>query len=110
VAKGTAETLPTRRKKALDYLYGLKVNDERICSALNIKAVEDIDLEKLAILRGMCTLVKNGESTIDEVFPAAEPPKSKSDKAADATAAAIKKQQNGKEGKADADPGKVEPK
>lgn len=110
VAKGTAETLPARRKKALDYLYNLKVTDERICSALNIKAVEDIDLEKLAVLRGMCTLVKNGESTIDEVFPVSEPPKSKADKAADATAAAIKNQQKGKEGKTDAGPEKVEPK
>lgn len=69
VAKGTAETLPVRRKKALDYLYNLKVKPEQICEVLQIKSVEDIDLEKLAVLRGMCTAHKNGEMTLTDLFP-----------------------------------------
>lgn len=95
VAKGTAETLPTRRKKALDYLHSLGVKDEQICSVLDLKAVEDIDLEKLAVLRGMCTLIKNQESTVSELFPKKEKdPKKKADKATTAAEEAIKKQQN----------------
>lgn len=68
VARGTAETLPKRRTKAIDYLHGLKVSDKQICEVLEIKKIEDIDLDKLDILRGMCTLIKNGESTTKELF------------------------------------------
>lgn len=92
VAKGTAETMPARRKKTLDYLHGLGVKDEQICSVLDLKSTEDIDLEKLQILRGMCTLIKNGEAMIAELFPEPEP-KKKADKAAKATEAAIKQAQ-----------------
>jgi hypothetical protein len=100
VAKGTAETLPTRRKKALDYLHSLGVKDEQICSVLDLKAVEDIDLEKLAILRGMCTLIKNQESTVAELFPIKEKnPKKKADKATAETEDAIKKAQDKANGK-----------
>lgn len=101
VAKGTAETLPTRRKKALDYLHSLGVKDDQICNVLDLKAVEDIDLEKLAILRGMCTLIKNQESTVAELFPVKEKnPKKKADKATEAAEAAIKKAQEKATGKA----------
>lgn len=101
VAKGTAETLPTRRKKALDYLHSLGVKDDQICSVLDLKAVEDIDLEKLAILRGMCTLIKNQESTVAELFPPkVKDPKKKADKATSETEAAIKKAQDKANGSA----------
>lgn len=92
VAKGTAETLPTRRKKALDYLHSLGVKDEQICQVLELKSVEDIDLEKLATLRGMCTLIKNQEATVAELFPKPDP-KTKANKATTATEDAIKKAQ-----------------
>lgn len=99
VAKGTAETLPARRKKALDYLHSLKVTDDQICRALNLRSVEDIDLEKLAILRGMCTLIKNQEGTVAELFPDKKTPKEKADKASTAAEEAIKKAQNKANGK-----------
>lgn len=90
VAKGTAETLPQRRKKTLDYLSSLGVKNEQICQVLEIKAVEDIDLEKLSVLRGMCTLIRNQEGTVGELFPQPDL-KSKADKAITATEEAIKK-------------------
>lgn len=68
VARGSAETMPKRRQKALDYLYNLGVKDENICEKLGIKSVNDIDLDKLYILRGMCTLIQNGEATAAELF------------------------------------------
>lgn len=68
-AKGTLETLPKRREKALNYFRGLKVKDEQICEVLQIQSVEDIDLEKLSVLSGMKTALTNNESTLDELFP-----------------------------------------
>lgn len=68
VARGTAETLVKRREKAISYLHSLAVTDKQICEVLEIKKVEDIDLDKLDILRGMATLIKNGESTVKDLF------------------------------------------
>lgn len=72
VARGTAETLVKRRDKALTYLRGLGVTDKQICEVLEIKKVEDIDLDKLETLRGMATLIKNGESTVKDLFDSAK--------------------------------------
>lgn len=69
VAMGTAETLPARRQKAIDYFVKLGIKEPQICEALDVKRVEDIDLEKLFTLRGMATMIKNGESTIETLFP-----------------------------------------
>lgn len=68
VAKGTAETLIARRNKAVKYFIDLGVSEKQICDALEIKKVEDIDLDKLSTLSGMRTLIKNGESTIKDLF------------------------------------------
>lgn len=68
VARGSAETLPVRRDKALKYLKDLGVKEAQILEALNIKKIEDIDLDNLATLRGMVTLIKNGESTVKDLF------------------------------------------
>ncbi len=68
VAKGTAETLVKRRDKAVEYFRGLGVKDEQICAVLNIQKVEDIDLDKLAVLTGMKAAIKNQESTVKDIF------------------------------------------
>lgn len=68
VARGTAETLVVRREKALNYFRALGVTDKQISDVLEIKRVEDIDLEKLSTLTGMRSLIKNGESTIKDLF------------------------------------------
>lgn len=96
VALGDIATLEERRKKALDWLYAAKVTDVQICMALGIKAVEDIDLEKMATLRGMCNAIKEGASTVEQLFPKIKPTSgAEAGKAAtDATTAAIKKQQD----------------
>lgn len=68
VARGTAQTLTERRNKAIEWFNGQGVKNEQICSSLAIKRIEDIDLDKLMILSGMRTALKNGESTIKEMF------------------------------------------
>lgn len=68
VARGTAETLPARRDKAVGYFKDLGVKDKQICEVLEIKKIDDIDLDKLATLSGMRSAIKNGESTINSLF------------------------------------------
>lgn len=68
VARGSAETLVVRRNKAVEYFKGQGVTEKQICEVLEVKKIEDIDLDKLATLSGMKTLIKNGESTIKDLF------------------------------------------
>lgn len=68
VARGTLETLVKRRDKAIAYFREQKVTDAQICEALNIVKVEDIDLDRLAVLTGMRSALKNGETTIKNLF------------------------------------------
>lgn len=77
VAKGTAETLVSRRDKALQYFRSLKVGDKnitdkQICDILEIKKVEDIDLDKLFTLTGMRSSIRNGETTPEIMFAPAK--------------------------------------
>jgi hypothetical protein len=68
VARGTEETLIVRRDKAVKYFKDLGVTEKQICEVLELKKIEDIDLDKLTTLRGMATLIKNGESTVKDLF------------------------------------------
>lgn len=68
VAKGTELTLVERREKAVKYFTDLKVTTKQLCEVLEIAKVEDIDLEKLSILRGMKTAIETGETTVKEIF------------------------------------------
>jgi hypothetical protein len=99
VSKGTAETLTQRRDKAIAYFHSLGVKNEQICEVLQIKDINDIDLDKLGTLRGMATALKNSETTIEELFPPLDN-KKKADAASGATIDAIKqateKAKNGK--------------
>lgn len=70
VAKGTAETLPKRRDKAIKYFKEHGVMEKQILEVLNLKKIEDIDLDNLATLRGMVSAVQNGETTIKDLFEA----------------------------------------
>lgn len=69
VAVGDAATLADRRKKALEYCQKIGVKPERVLAALGVASELDIDLEKLALLKGMCTAIRDGDTSIDEAFP-----------------------------------------
>ena len=68
VARGTAETLVVRRDKAIKYFRELGVKDAEICNVLGIVKIEDINLDHLQTLSGMRAAIKNGESTVKELF------------------------------------------
>lgn len=68
VAKGTAQTLVERRTKAVNWFNENGVTNNQICTVLELKKIEDIDLDKLSILSGMRSAIKNGESSLKEIF------------------------------------------
>ncbi len=68
VAKGTAETLVRRRDKIVNWLHEKGIKDEQICAVLGVKRVEDIDIEKLFILQGIGTAIRNGDTTLEQAF------------------------------------------
>lgn len=68
VAKGKAETMVARRAKAVSYAHTLNITDEQICTKLDVKKIEDIDLDKLATFRAILTGIKNMETTVNDSF------------------------------------------
>lgn len=73
VAVGNAQTLATRRAQVLDRLQKIGVPTDRVLAKLDKRGVEDIGLEDLEILIGLGTSIKNGEQSIDALFPPVAP-------------------------------------
>ena len=74
VAVGNAQTLTARRGTVLERLQKIGVPLDRVLAKLEKKGIEDIGLDELEVLIGLGTAIKNGEASIDEVFPSAAPP------------------------------------
>lgn len=90
ISKGTAETLVARRNKAMEYFRGLGVKDDQIFAILEVKGIEDIDLDKLQKLSAMKSAIKNNEAKIEDMFPQPDS-KKKADNANKATDDLLKK-------------------
>jgi hypothetical protein len=69
VAVGDATTLAKRRGDMLEYFGKLAVSPERVCKALDVAGIADIGLDQLAILQGLATAIRDGDTTVDESFP-----------------------------------------
>jgi hypothetical protein len=70
VIAGDVKTLVSRRRSALATLAAeYKISADRVFAALEIGGEEDIDIERLSILSAMRTSLKNGEASVDELFP-----------------------------------------
>lgn len=68
VARGTLATLEKRRASAIEFFKGKGVTEAQILTVLEVKKIEDIDLDKLQILSGFKTAITNNESTVKEIF------------------------------------------
>lgn len=68
VAVGDAETLGSKRAKALDILKKMGATEKQILETLGVKGPDDISLEHLATLRGLYTALKEGDTTVEEAF------------------------------------------
>lgn len=68
-AIGKAETLNDRRGKAIAAFAKMGVVESRVLAMLEKAKVEDIDLEDLGTLLGVFNSIKDGDATIEELFP-----------------------------------------
>jgi hypothetical protein len=69
VAIGDAKTLADRRVRAVESFGKMGVTKDRIFSKLGKKSVDEIDLADLETLLGLHNAIKDGEASVDEVFP-----------------------------------------
>lgn len=70
IIRGDAKTLADRRAQALDYaMKAHAVSAERVCNALGVEGINDIGLDELVTLKGMLQAIKDGDSTVDQLFP-----------------------------------------
>lgn len=75
VVIGDATTLEGRRNKVMAWAGKLGIALSRVFAALNVQGEAEIDLDKLEILTGLRTAIRDGEIKIDDAFPRAEAPK-----------------------------------
>jgi hypothetical protein len=72
VAIGDAQTLNARRHRMVDHFGKMGVRLDQILSKVERASIEDISLDDLAVLIGLSTAIKDGDTSVDEAFAAAE--------------------------------------
>ncbi len=70
VIMGDIQTLANRRASTIAAFQKFGVLPEQIIAKLDVAGVEDITLEHLVVLRGLLTAIKEGDTTVEETFPA----------------------------------------
>lgn len=75
---GDYQTLANRRAAALAAFQKFGVLPERVFEKLGVRGEEDIALEHLVVLRGLLTALKEGDTTVEESFPAPAQPAERS--------------------------------
>lgn len=65
---GDVTTLSETREKAVRHFANYGVKPEEVFVALGVGGWEDITVDHVVVLRGMASAIKNGESTVEEMF------------------------------------------
>lgn len=73
VVAGSVETLGVTIDKTMKAFAAFGVTPERVCAAIEIGGVADIKIDHIPTLRGMYSALKNGEATVEEMFPDPKP-------------------------------------
>lgn len=71
VVAGDARTFSSRRDEQMKAFAVMGVTEPQICGLLKVKGKLDITLEHMTTLVGVFNSIKEGETTIEEAFPAA---------------------------------------
>jgi hypothetical protein len=68
IVAGNVSTLSVNREKAIKAFAAYGVTKEQILEVLSAESEMDIKVDHIATLRAMFATIKNGESTVDEMF------------------------------------------
>ncbi len=69
VIAGTVETLAVTLDKTMKAFAAFGVTPEKVCMAIGVSGIADIKIDHIPTLRGMFAALKNGEATVEEMFP-----------------------------------------
>jgi hypothetical protein len=69
IVAGEGTTHEKRKEGWVNWITKLGIDKARVWDALDISGPADLSMEKIAILAGLSTAIKDGETTIDEAFP-----------------------------------------
>lgn len=61
-------TLEEKRAKTLEWYARRGYEVDQVCELVQVRSAEDLDLDKLLMLRGLCTAVAEGVTTLKEMF------------------------------------------
>lgn len=70
VAVGNVKSLVETRTKVFDRLKQMGVTEDRILAVVGARKIDDVTLDKLEILIGLGTAIRDGDTSIEEAFPA----------------------------------------
>lgn len=87
VALGDAESFSDRRDRAMEWLAKAGVPDTRVLAMLGRERVEDVTTDDVLTLRSCARQIKDGEASMDDLFPEPKPKTSSETKSAAAEAA-----------------------
>lgn len=73
VAIGDARTLAANRAEAIAYFGKMGATEAQVLATLGVAGVDDVGLEQLALLKGLATAIRDGETTVDAAFPPVKP-------------------------------------
>lgn len=68
LAGGQGKSIEERRKGVQEWIAGIGVKAAELFAFLGVKGWEDISLDHMATLAGIITSLKDGETTVDQVF------------------------------------------
>jgi hypothetical protein len=67
-AIGDIQTLAAKRAQMIEYFGKMGVLESEVFGAVNKQHIEDIGLDELALLKGYATAIKEGDTTVEEIF------------------------------------------
>ena len=65
---GKGGTLTQARQKMVEYYGKLGVKPEQLFALLGVEGLEDVEEDQIITLRGVATAIRDGESTVEDVF------------------------------------------
>lgn len=73
-AIGNIKTLHDKRLSMIEYFQKMGVTEAQILELLEVAGIEDIGLDHIALLKGIATSLRDGETTIEQAFGITDKP------------------------------------